>query len=905
MKTSLHLVVSTVLISQLTGCDSGPDVSTGSERIPPLFDASILSESTALVESTALSESTAQSESTVTGIRFQETTNQSNFDKTESWGASWAYIDADLYPDLFVGNHRTKVSIFRNNRNGSFTNIIDNADDGTFTGSLSSEYLDTHGTAFADVDEDGDQDFVTLTSAGRSAVLMLNDGTGKFTNATEAYGMTNDFEGRTPHWLDYDNDGKMDLLMTSGTVRLFKNDGVPPWVEQSEPTRLLSFCQRDQWFSISDIDKNAEGMEFLCGREGDWPGATLNYDQSGNNGQGAFRPNSILGRPALSHAVDSVAADFNGDLLPDMFVTRGAIMPSQAKLINPRRLESWVWTGTNSGLRTIKFNAPGRLRVEVHSNQTAQAHLIQIGANGENPANDGGDINKTSFTVDTGDPAHRGVFYLDQISPVERDAWLRTSAAKKTFIGHDGNGNWTFTVSPGDVSARVLFVIDAVDSDITGLTDSFTGVIGSVPQDNPLYPGLLLNRGGSFTGNVYTNRVYPRPAKKRRCVSVVAADFDNDMDQDIYMVCRGGIENIANVFLQNDGNGNFTEVFSHGAEGGIGAGIRSGWAQGENVVTADYDLDGKIDLFVTNGITLQPLRQGGQDQLFRNISANNNSWVQVLLKGTESNIEGIGAQVIVTAGGIRQLREQNDGIHRWSQNLKRLHFGLGNAREFDIEVSWPSGRVDRFNGVAANEFYNIVEGGPRPQPLDRDSSNPGSPENTLSSVVAQSVDDAVQVNTDDSMILNGASLLMVGGGGLHQAGMVFRDINIPSNAQITEAYIEFTAAQSNSDQTSLLLEGHATHYTGVFKPNSDDIGFRARTDAHINWDNIPQWLFGQKYRSPNIANIIQETVNRTQWEAGNALAILVSDNGSGRGTRNAVSFDGRQSDAPKLTIKWR
>lgn len=877
-----------VIATAISACDSGS--STG----PAESQSAVTDQSAdlAILPTGAASVSGAGN----SGIQFAETTNRSRFDRTESWGASWAYIDGDLYPDLFVGNHRAPVSIFRNNKNGTFTNIVNQADDGTFTGSQENLFTDTHGTAFADVDGDGDQDFVTLTSLARPGILMLNDGNGRFTNATERYGMAVDYEGRTPQWLDYDNDGALDLLMTSGTVSLFRNPGSLPWQEVSVPTGLRGICQRDQWFTLSDIDKNSDnGMEFLCGREGDWPGATLNY----NAASGSFQHSNYLASPALSHGIDSVSADFDGDQDFDIFVTRGAVMPSQAKLINPKRLESWVWAGTNNGLRTVTFSATGRLDVEIHSNQTGQASLIQIGANGDNPDNDGGDINKTRFTLDSGNPQHRGLYYIDTIRPEDRDAWLKTPAAKRTFIGHDGNGNWTFTASPGDVATRVLITVDALDGNITNLPNTYSGVIGSVRQDDPIYPGLLINTGSGFTPNTYSARV--TPAREQSCVSVVAGDFDNDMDMDVYMVCRRGVENITNVLLENDGSGNFREVSGHGAEGGIGAGTRSGWAQGENVVIADYDLDGKLDLFVTNGIVMQPLREGGQDQLFRNTSNNNNSWTQILLRGTRSNIEGIGAQVTVTANGIQQLREQSDGIHRWSQNLKRLHFGLGSATTFDIEISWPSGQVDRFSEMLANEFYDFVEGGNRPLPLDRPGSNPA---NSLASVVGQSVDDAIQINADNSMDLSGESIVMTDAA-RYQAGMVFRNINIPPQANITRAYIQFKAATGNSSNTSLLLEGHATHYTGIFKPNIDDIGFRARTDASIAWNNIEPWTEGQTYRSPDVSSIVQEIISGPRWESGNAMAILVSDNGSAGGTRNAVSYDGSASEAPRLIVQWR
>ena len=80
------------------------------------------------------------------------------------------------------------------------------------------------------------------------------------------------------------------------------------------------------------------------------------------------------------------------------------------------------------------------------------------------------------------------------------------------------------------------------------------------------------------------------------------------------------------------------------------------------------------------------------------------------MQGTQSTRDAVGARVIVTAGGVDQLREQNGGYHRWAQNDRRLHFGLKNNSLVDIVVYWPSGLVSSFDNIAANKLYRIVEG---------------------------------------------------------------------------------------------------------------------------------------------------------------------------------------------------
>jgi hypothetical protein len=129
------------------------------------------------------------------------------------------------------------------------------------------------------------------------------------------------------------------------------------------------------------------------------------------------------------------------------------------------------------------------------------------------------------------------------------------------------------------------------------------------------------------------------------------------------------------------------------------------------VVAADYDLDGRMDLWVNNGLNLRPQHlNNGPYQLFRNTSPVRN-WIELDLVGTASNRDAIGARIYATAGGVTQYREQNEGYHRWSQNQRRTHFGLADNTTVNLVVKWPSGRTDTYNSVAADHIYVATEGG--------------------------------------------------------------------------------------------------------------------------------------------------------------------------------------------------
>ena len=96
--------------------------------------------------------------------------------------------------------------------------------------------------------------------------------------------------------------------------------------------------------------------------------------------------------------------------------------------------------------------------------------------------------------------------------------------------------------------------------------------------------------------------------------------------------------------------------------------------------------------------------------LLKNFGERKN-WVLIKMIGRKSNINGIGARVTITAGGLRQMDEVRSGGSYISQNDLRLHFGIGTATKVDrLEVLWPSGRNESFENLKANQIIVIEEG---------------------------------------------------------------------------------------------------------------------------------------------------------------------------------------------------
>jgi hypothetical protein len=151
-----------------------------------------------------------------------------------------------------------------------------------------------------------------------------------------------------------------------------------------------------------------------------------------------------------------------------------------------------------------------------------------------------------------------------------------------------------------------------------------------------------------------------------------------------------------NSLLRNQHNGRFIETTE---VAGI-ASLPPRAARG--VAFADFDNDGFLDVLVADN--------GDPPMLLHN-SGNANHFLNIKLRGTKSNRDGMGARIRVVAGGMAQIREIASGGSYLSQSDLRAHFGIGPAsRAQRVEVKWPSGQSDTFLDVEADRFYAIEEG---------------------------------------------------------------------------------------------------------------------------------------------------------------------------------------------------
>jgi len=115
---------------------------------------------------------------------------------------------------------------------------------------------------------------------------------------------------------------------------------------------------------------------------------------------------------------------------------------------------------------------------------------------------------------------------------------------------------------------------------------------------------------------------------------------------------------------------------------------------------ADLDGDGRLDA-VTSVL-------GGPAELWVNDTATSNGWLRLDLTGARSNRDGIGAVIRVGA----QYNLMTTAVGYASSSHAGVHFGLGRARTADVEITWPSGLVQRLPSVSVNQVLRFKEPAP-------------------------------------------------------------------------------------------------------------------------------------------------------------------------------------------------
>lgn len=213
---------------------------------------------------------------------------------------------------------------------------------------------------------------------------------------------------------------------------------------------------------------------------------------------------------------------------------------------------------------------------------------------------------------------------------------------------------------------------------------------------------LFRNMGkGQFEDVTYASRIGPL-SKHLSGWGIALADFNNDGWKDMFTANSHVTDNIelfsgdqykqANSIFVNRGDGTFAD-----ASALSGPAFQTRRAH-RGLVVADFDGDGKLDAIVT--------ALGERVEFWRNVSPEQNHWIELRLIGAHSNRDGIGA--VVHLGNQWNYRTSTFGYA--SSVLAPVHFGVGAQTIIPrLQITWPSGIVQQLHDVKTDRCVEIRE----------------------------------------------------------------------------------------------------------------------------------------------------------------------------------------------------
>lgn len=426
----------------------------------------------------------------------------------------------------------------------------------------------------------------------------------------------------------------------------------------------------------------------------------------------------------ITGGYNNCITDMNGDFLDDIVSavnttqlvityqgTNGTFTTTAYPLTSTSVLPSWSITagdydnngyndliyGSGSGVVFLKANSNG---TGYTTDRKTQSYLVQ----------------RTNF-VDINNDGKLDAFACDDNAP-------------NRYYMNDGTNLNHIQGGIGDFPSGGNYASNWFDYDNDGDIDMYmakcgqggAGVGGNIDE-------FYRNNGnGTFT-NVAASIGMNNP---EQTWSGACGDFNNDGWMDVIVGVNSASNGYSNV-KRNNGDGTFTSVTA-------GSGYDTNTWLGREYVAQDFDNDGFLDVlgsgnnimfgngnfqFTPNPNTYaisnfdRPIGdlnndgfldiQNGTNVLFNN--GNSNKWLNVNLRGIQSNKNGIGARIEIYGSWGKQIRYVQSGTGFQNMSTLTAHFGIGQATTItQVIIKWPSGTIDTLNNVNPNQNLLVVEG---------------------------------------------------------------------------------------------------------------------------------------------------------------------------------------------------
>ena len=488
-------------------------------------------------------------------------------------------------------------------------------------------------------------------------------------------------------FLDYNNDGYLDILLVGPKLALYKGDGHGHFTDVTHQMGLDKLHGQFLGCAVGDYDNDGYDDIYLSGYR---TGLLLHNE----HGSGFRDVTAAMGLKPQPWGTSAAFGDLDGDGFLDLYVANYVAFDPRKSMpfctvktphgmvktgcgpesfpalkgvlyrnLHGRRFEdvteAWglnAQSGKGLGAAMADYSGRGHLGLAI-ANDEMNGDLFQNSGNGR--FKNVGQASGTAVGADGSNHGGMGVDWGDYDNDGRLDLFVATYTGESKDLYHnDGSGLFTDDALSSGMSRTdlnmVAFGCKFFDADNSGWLDLI--VSNGHTADN-------INQFWALKG--YTT--YRQPTQLFRNL--------------------GAILNVGKF-------GDLSPVAGPDFQRPI---------LGRGLAVGDYDNDGRVDALVVDS--------DGSPLLLHNDSAPVGHWLSLTLRGTKSNRDGYGARVTVRAGMLTQTRLCHADGSYLSSSDKRVHIGLGTALRADtVTIHWPSGHIDTLHQIAANQRLTIREG---------------------------------------------------------------------------------------------------------------------------------------------------------------------------------------------------
>lgn len=535
-------------------------------------------------------------------------------------GIAIADFDGDGRDDIYFLNQLGPNALYRNKGDGTFEEVTQQA--GVAIGDRVCV-----AAVFVDYDNDGKPDlFVTTTRGGN--ILFRNEGNGKFKDVTKEAGLTHIGHSQTPLFFDFDNDGLLDLFLPN----------TAEWTTETYDPAAKYFVGKAQ---LRDV--------FLSKRE-----YNVLYRNMGN---GKFVDvTEKAGLKGAGWASQCVTFDYDGDGFMDLFVT---CMVGRCQLYH----NNHDGTFTDVTLKTLGKTPWGALGCKL---------------------------------IDVNNDGRLDLYVVDMHS----DMWMGLDSEHRSLEFAQTQGNRKF-------SSRLGPFGENMDTKAAEKEREFASTMNYKSEEVLFGNAFYFNEGGGkfteMSDRAGLETFWPW--------GIASGDFNNGGKELVFLPSGMGYPYYywPNALLALQPDGKFRDV---SVELGVEPPARGKFLpdlvggkeaprSSRSAAVGDFDGDGRLELVVNNF--------NDQPYYFKNHFPQRN-YVAFRLRGTKSNRDAVGAVVRLHQGSKIMTRQIQAPDGYLAQSSNTVHFGLGDTDQIDkVEITWPGGKVQTIEKPPANKMHDIVE----------------------------------------------------------------------------------------------------------------------------------------------------------------------------------------------------